>query len=73
MCILNANYEKFTLMTLSLGKTSVKIDTGWAKWVYSCEDVKHRVFSCIIIYYHIIFHTNYEPPFAHPCMKKWTC
>ena len=45
---------------------------GGQKQVYSCEYVKHRVYSCIIIYYYyIIFHTNkFKPTFTHHCISR---
>ena len=28
------------------------------KYVYCCEYTKHRIYSCVTIYYCVVFHTN---------------
>ena len=42
---------------------------GWEKVALQCEYTKHSVYSCIIIYYYIIFHkNNHKPTFPNPYM-----
>ena len=41
------------------------------KEVYSCEYAKHRVYSCIIIYYCVVFHMkNCKRTVVPPCISS---
>ena len=71
-CLIGVHFHFGVIKIVEMMLVMVTQYRGGQKWVYSCEYMKHRVYSCTIIYLFIylfiycIFHTNNSKlSFAH--------